>query len=618
MESVKVTMSYEPPVISDVRGASGSTQGGNLVTILGNYLGLWEAAELAATTGPSVTLGGSACAVTLWTYTNITCRAPAGSGTIKQFVVSVPRRRTDGTQSIAVVQPAAGAKVAYNYLPPRIDSVVADPSVHILAGRHSPTVGGTRVIITGDSLGTGTAPGVGLFVNGKAVAILVQNDTSITFLSPPGSGLDNPIQYSVDGQTIRMGGFNYLAPVISSIQADDDAKTPRCYVGTSPCMRPRINANGAALSLLGSNFGFQASAVVKITLVDAHGRTIICAMPATSGMWVSDALLRCASGALRVGPYGLVVMVANQTVSISAESGPWAECRAGFFGSGLYDALCYVCPGSVDALGNPNPKASVCAGGDAMPISALQYWLNSPATSASANYTVELCRPPVACTGNNTCAEGYTGTGCALCVPHTFHRDLLSGLCAPCPNQAALVLTGYFFAFVVVGVLLYKLYRKGPSVAAMGITVDYFQVLSVFVDLNMNWPPIMLDFFRYASLFTANVEITSPECSISVGYVPKWYFMEAVPIMMLVCGALFHVGHNFHRFRIARRKNRVFYWKDANTLLGAFIISLSFLYIFLVRKALEVFNCVPVGSNMVLEIDPSVPCSGPVYAQLWQ
>lgn len=44
-----------------------------------------------------------------------------------------------------------------------------------------------------------------------------------------------------------------------------------------------------------------------------------------------------------------------------------------------------------------------------------------------ASYNISVCVPPVGCLGNNTCATGYTGTACSICVPHTYHRDILSG-----------------------------------------------------------------------------------------------------------------------------------------------------------------------------------------------
>lgn len=415
MESVKVTVSYEPPVVSGVIGAIGSTEGDNVVAIWGNYLGVWSESEMLFANGPSVTLGGSVCIVTSWAYTNISCRAPVGSGTGKSVVVSVPRRRADGTVSIAKV--AAGAVIRYDYSPPRIISVRADPSSNVGVGWHSPTVGGSLVEISGESLGSATAPGISLFVGQKAVLIVSQTHTRIVFVAPPGSGLDNSILYSVDGQSVKVGGFNYLPPVVQSIQCDEDVtnKVASCYAGSFPCKTPRFDANGASLSFLGANFGLQASALVQISLFDAIGRKIACSSPATSGMWVSDSLLRCVAGVLRVGPYGVIIAVANQSLTIPLGDGPYAECREGYFGLVEYDATCFKCPTSVDEFGEVNPNAGVCVGGDAIPVSAAQYWLNSPPGARSLmNFTVELCRPPDACSGNNLCSAGYTGTGCAL------------------------------------------------------------------------------------------------------------------------------------------------------------------------------------------------------------
>jgi hypothetical protein len=45
----------------------------------------------------------------------------------------------------------------------------------------------------------------------------------------------------------------------------------------------------------------------------------------------------------------------------------------------------------------------------------------------------------------------------------------------------------FVFALVamVVGYILYRLYRKGPSVAALTIAVDYFQILALFASLQV-------------------------------------------------------------------------------------------------------------------------------------
>ena len=82
---------------------------------------------------------------------------------------------------------------------------------------------------------------------------------------------------------------------------------------------------------------------------------------------------------------------------------------------------------------------------------------------------------------------------------------------------------------IVFGAILYKLYKKGPSVAALGIAVDYFQILSVFSTLTLEWPETIVFVFRIASASAASVEVTSPECAVEVSFIQKWYFFMVFP-----------------------------------------------------------------------------------------
>jgi hypothetical protein len=43
----------------------------------------------------------------------------------------------------------------------------------------------------------------------------------------------------------------------------------------------------------------------------------------------------------------------------------------------------------------------------------------------------------------------------------------------------------YAVVAFVIGFILYRLYRNGPSVAALTIAVDYFQVLALFAALQV-------------------------------------------------------------------------------------------------------------------------------------
>lgn len=72
------------------------------------------------------------------------------------------------------------------------------------------------------------------------------------------------------------------------------------------------------------------------------------------------------------------------------------------------------------------------------------------------------------------------------------------------------------------------------------VAVDYFQIVSVFGSLQMQWPGPILTMFKTASASTSNTEVASPECSVSISYTDKWYFLQ-------VGVALFLPWPNSHR-----------------------------------------------------------------------
>jgi hypothetical protein len=60
--------------------------------------------------------------------------------------------------------------------------------------------------------------------------------------------------------------------------------------------------------------------------------------------------------------------------------------------------------------------------------------------------------------------------------------------------------------------------------AAVSIGMDYFQILSMFGNSKVAWPPAIIALFRMLSAFSFNLDITAPECSVpSISYAGKWY-----------------------------------------------------------------------------------------------
>ncbi len=260
-------------------------------------------------------------------------------------------------------------------------------------------------------------------------------------------------------------------------------------------------------------------------------------------------------------------------------------------------------------------SAATCEGGPKSPYSQASYW-TTETTSQGVNGTsflMSLCRPPEACIGNNACAPGYTGTACSLCVPKLYSRNLLDGTCIPCPNNAPWVLSGYCIGILAVAYLFRVIATKGPSVAALSIILNYLQVVSMFGSLELNWPPVIITILQFMSLATANIEVTSPECSISVGYINKWYFFQSIPILLSgMFATVTGIGilaclltSNHHTRLWVRGCNRRFW--------SPYLRLLSSTYVFLMRQGFDALKCTYVGTDMKLAVDPSVDCTTPEY-----
>jgi hypothetical protein len=59
--------------------------------------------------------------------------------------------------------------------------------------------------------------------------------------------------------------------------------------------------------------------------------------------------------------------------------------------------------------------------------------------------------------------------------------------------------------------------------AFLSIGVDYFQVLAIFGNAKVSWPPAILTLFQYMSSLSFNLDITAPECSMpNLSYANKW------------------------------------------------------------------------------------------------
>lgn len=176
-----------PPAVSGISPASGTTAGGTLVTITGTGL----------TGATAVTFGGvPATSFTVFSNTEITATAPAG---------------TSGAVNVVVTTPGGTGTNAYTYTVP-----VASPQVSTISPASGTSSGGTAVTITGTGFTGATSVTFGA---AAATSFTVVSDTEITAIAPPGTaGAVNVVVTTSAGT--GTGPYTYSAapvPVFSGI-----------------------------------------------------------------------------------------------------------------------------------------------------------------------------------------------------------------------------------------------------------------------------------------------------------------------------------------------------------------------------------------------------------------
>ena len=177
------------PTVTSISPTSGSTNGGNTVTITGTGF----------LSGATVKLGGtSSAAVVLVGSTTIAAIAPAHTAGAVSVVVTNTDNKT-GTKS-----------AAYTYTAPTTPNPA--PTVASITPNSGVTTGGTAVIISG----TGFLAGAMVKLGGtSAIGVAVVNSTTITAATPAHAAGAVTVQViNTDAQTGSLtNGFTYTAPV---------------------------------------------------------------------------------------------------------------------------------------------------------------------------------------------------------------------------------------------------------------------------------------------------------------------------------------------------------------------------------------------------------------------
>ncbi|MEV3966003.1 IPT/TIG domain-containing protein, partial [Nocardia sp. NPDC050193] len=175
------------PTLTTVVPNAGSVAGGTTVVLTGTNL----------TGATAVTFGGTpATSFTVNSSTQITAVAPAGAA---------------GTVSVTVTTAGGTSNgVAYTY--------VAVPTLTTVAPDAGPVAGGTTVVLTGTNLTGATTVSFG---GTPATSFVVDSDTQITAVAPPGAAGTVSVTATTVGGTSNGVAYTYVAaPTLTTVVPD--------------------------------------------------------------------------------------------------------------------------------------------------------------------------------------------------------------------------------------------------------------------------------------------------------------------------------------------------------------------------------------------------------------
>ena len=111
----------------------------------------------------------------------------------------------------------------------------------------------------------------------------------------------------------------------------------------------------------------------------------------------------------------------------------------------------------------------------------------------------------------------------------------------------AALLVGVMLLLLAVAGMGYWLNKHQVNIAVLSIGVDFFQVLAIFKNLRIAWPPQILELFRILSAFNLNIEIVAPECIVpNLSYRAKFWFIMLLPLSVgALLGALCYATYDF-------------------------------------------------------------------------
>ncbi len=463
--------------------------------------------------------------------------------------------------------------------------------------------------------------------NHTPYTILRRTHSSIIVRSSPGWGFDRAGAVRIHSHRYvhASGAFNfsYSDPVLARLSPNE----PFLYLSMP---------DSPLLTISGYNFGNAAD----FTYYDLQTDKVFVLLDGQEFVWnpfpmVANSSLVPSRGAVTVrvdnvtvGRKDLALSVAGQVGQLSGlKTGSlYVVCSKGSFGR--YGELCIPCPSIADCDGYQKTMETL------MLMQPEKYNFSDPdvynlphpyprpyPTFYNLNATDTLnpgermdavcpekiraqyptrdvclvgCLPAEACAGGNFCTSGYVSKApfyaCGSCDKGYYRRGME---CARCPDSPWVLVIGFVLLAVSMVGVGYFLNKQNVNIAFLSIAVDYMQVISMFANSRIAWPKAIKDLLQILSAFNLNIEIIAPECiKPDLSYAQKWSGIMMLPITACtVFLGIFTAGYIWKRHILGQR-GRAFLTGHRNALIAMFLILFYFLYLYITRSLLEVFNCV--------------------------
>ena len=308
----------------------------------------------------------------------------------------------------------------------------------------------------------------------------------------------------------------------------------------------------------------------------------------------------CPDNAVRLlegGGGGSATGLGNGTDEVTTLGAP-CYCVRGFWTpSGTPDVACEPCP-----------VGGFCPGGLSRPRAAPGFY---PAGGESTIFLA--CPNPDACVGSGKCQAGYEGRMCARCQQGYY---ALRGACLACESTVNVSVFALLAACALGACLALLSFNLAEGVrykfAAASIGFAGLQVSALYGRLELDWGEIAEVYFDAVSSVNLNLELTSPECSLSPGtdaWMVKLILTLALPVFvalgLLVAAlvvSLLILGHCgwFGKKNLAQLKGAY---------VRAWFQGLVLLYLPLTSASLSPFGCrKDETGKWILDADPARSC----------